>query len=53
MTTTYPTAHPAVDPVARHVAELKRVLRGPARARRSMVREVRDGLHDAVDAYRA
>ena len=40
------------DPVARHVAELERVLRGPGRVRRSMIREVRDGLHDAVAAYR-
>jgi hypothetical protein len=47
------TTYPAADPVARHVAELERVLRGPARVRRSMVREVRDGLQDAVDAYLA
>jgi hypothetical protein len=40
------------DPVTAHVAELERVLRGPGRVRRSMIREVRDGLHDAVAAYR-
>lgn len=40
------------DPVAAHVAELDRALRGPAGARRSLVREVGDGLDDAVDAYR-
>jgi hypothetical protein len=41
------------DPVTQHLAELERALRGPARTRRSMLREVRDGLHDAVTAYRA
>jgi HAAS domain-containing protein len=41
-----------LDPVEAHVAELDRALRGPARARRDIVREVRDGLDDAVDAYR-
>lgn len=40
------------DPVEAHVAELERALRGPAKARRGMVREVRDGLTDAADAYR-
>jgi hypothetical protein len=45
-------AVPATDPVARHVLALERALRGPARVRRSMIREVRDGLHDAVAAYR-
>lgn len=45
-------AAPAADPVARHVAELERALHGPGRVRRSMIREVRDGLHDAVAAYR-
>jgi hypothetical protein len=40
------------DPVSRHVAELERALHGPARVRRSMIREVRAGLHDAVAAYR-
>jgi hypothetical protein len=49
MTVTQPVA----DPVARHVAELEQALHGPGRARRSMIREVRDGLHDAVAAYRA
>jgi hypothetical protein len=39
------------DPVTAHVAELERVLCGPGRVRRSMIREVRDGLHDAVAAY--
>jgi hypothetical protein len=40
------------DPVEAHVAELERALRGPAKTRRGMVREVRDGLVDAADAYR-
>jgi hypothetical protein len=40
------------DPVDRHLAELERTLRGPARVRRSMLREARDGLHDAVAAHR-
>jgi hypothetical protein len=40
------------DPVATHIAELSRELRGPARARRSMLTEVRAGLLDAADAYR-
>jgi hypothetical protein len=43
---------PARGPVDEHVAALGRALRGPAKARRSIVREVRDGLEDAVDAYR-
>ena len=42
----------APDVVDQHVAELARALRGPARARRSMLREVRDGLHDAAAAHR-
>jgi hypothetical protein len=53
MTSTQAATHPVPDPVERHVAELARVLHGPAKARRSMIREVRDGLQDAVDAYRA
>jgi hypothetical protein len=53
MTSTHPTTHATPDPVERHVAELERMLHGPAKARRSMIREVRDGLQDAVDAYRA
>lgn len=40
------------DPVAAHVAAFERVLVGPARARRSMLAEVRDGLRDAEAAYR-
>jgi hypothetical protein len=40
-----------LDPVEAHVAELERSLPGPEKVRRSMVREVRDGLDDAVDAY--
>jgi hypothetical protein len=43
----------AVDPVAAHVAAFERVLHGPARARRSMIDEIRDGLHDAEAAYRS
>ncbi|WP_214406517.1 permease prefix domain 1-containing protein [Pseudonocardia lacus] len=41
-----------LDPVDAHLAELDRSLRGPDKARRDIVREVRDGLADAVDAYR-
>jgi hypothetical protein len=41
------------DPIAAHVAALERVLRGPRRTRRCMVAEVRTGLRDAADAYRA
>jgi hypothetical protein len=41
------------DPVAVHVAELDRVLRGPGAVKRSMIAEVHDGLQDAADAYRA
>jgi hypothetical protein len=40
------------DPLTAHVAALERALHGPARARRSMITEVRDGLHDAEEAYR-
>jgi hypothetical protein len=40
------------DPVDQHLAELARALHGPARVRRSMLREARDGLHDAVAAHR-
>jgi hypothetical protein len=43
----------AVDPVAAHIAELDRLLRGPGAVKRSMIAEVRDGLHDAAAAYRA
>jgi hypothetical protein len=40
------------DPVAAHVAELDRLLRGPGTAKRSMIAEVHGGLQDAADAYR-
>jgi hypothetical protein len=40
------------DPVAAHVAELDRALRGPAAVKRSMIAEVRDGLADAVADHR-
>jgi hypothetical protein len=40
-----------LDPVDAHVAELERSLRGPGKVRRGMVREVREGLDDAVDSY--
>jgi hypothetical protein len=43
----------AADPVAAHVAELERMLRGPGAVKRSMIAEVHDGLHDAAEAYRA
>jgi hypothetical protein len=42
----------AGDPVEEHVAALDRALTGPAKARRDLVREARDGLLDAADAYR-
>jgi hypothetical protein len=42
----------AADPIAAHLAELARSVRGPGRARRSVLREVHDGLDDAADAYR-
>jgi len=41
-----------LDPVEAHVAELERSLRGPSKVRRGIVREVRDGLADAVEAHR-
>jgi hypothetical protein len=42
----------ATDPVTVHVTELERALHGPARARRSMIAEVRGGLEDAVVGHR-
>jgi hypothetical protein len=42
----------AADPVGAHVAELDRMLRGPAAVKRSMIAEVRDGLADAVACHR-
>jgi hypothetical protein len=42
----------AIDPVGAHVAELHRVLRGPAAVKRSMIDEVRDGLADAAADHR-
>lgn len=42
-----------LDPVDAHLAAFERVLQGPARARRSMIDEVRDGLRDAESAYRS
>ncbi|NIJ11994.1 hypothetical protein FHU38_002338 [Saccharomonospora amisosensis] len=38
-------------PVGEAVETLRGSLRGPGRAREDLVREVADGLHDAVDAY--
>jgi hypothetical protein len=43
----------AAAPVATHVAELDRMLRGPGALQRSMLAEVHDGLHNAAEAYRA
>jgi hypothetical protein len=43
----------AADPISRYVAVLERTLRGPRRARWSMIAEARAGLHDAAAAYRA
>jgi hypothetical protein len=42
----------APDPIGTHVARLAERLRGPARLRRSMLAETRDGLHDAATAHR-
>lgn len=50
---------PALDPggapdaVDRHVAVLERALRGPARMRRCILAEARDGLRDAAAAHHA
>jgi hypothetical protein len=41
-----------LDPVSAHVAELDRVLHGPATVKRSMIAEVRDGLADAAADHR-
>jgi hypothetical protein len=43
---------PPVDPIEAHVAALARAVRGPSTVRRSVLREARDGLDDAADAYR-
>jgi hypothetical protein len=42
----------AADPITAHLAELARAVRGPGRARRTVLREVRGGLDDAAEAYR-
>ncbi len=42
----------ALDPVAAHVAELDRMLHGPVKDRRSILREVHEGLADATEAHR-
>jgi len=42
----------ALDPVQAHLAELDRMLRGPGSVKRSMIAEIRDGLHDATAAHR-
>src|SRR4051794_23516104 len=52
MTTAAHPRPPGPSPGDEHVAALGRALRGPGKAGRSIVREVRDGLEDAVDAYR-
>ncbi|WP_053719783.1 permease prefix domain 1-containing protein [Saccharothrix sp. NRRL B-16348] len=39
-----------VDPVENYLATLTTALHGPARAKAAMMREVRDGLDDAVEA---
>ncbi|OEV02999.1 permease prefix domain 1-containing protein [Streptomyces oceani] len=41
----------AADPVETHAADLAARLRGPARAKARMVREIRDGLYDTVAAH--
>ncbi len=41
---------PCVDPVEDYLATLTTSLHGPARAKAAMMREVRDGLVDAVEA---
>jgi hypothetical protein len=40
------------DLIADHVAELDRALRGTHRARRGLLREVREGMQDTADGYR-
>lgn len=40
------------DGVADYLRRLHRSLRGPGPAKADLLREVRDGLHDAVEAYR-
>lgn len=40
------------DAVGVAIGTLERSVRGPGRARAELLREVRDGLEDAVDAYR-
>lgn len=44
------SAAPHGDPVEDYVATLAASLHGPVRAKAAMMREVRDGLHDAVEA---
>lgn len=41
------------DPIAGHVSALRAQLYGPRAAKASMLREVRDGLTDAAEGYRA
>lgn len=53
MTTTTTTTHTtSTGPVDDVVATIERSLCGPRRARKDAVREVRDGLEDAVEGYR-
>ncbi|SDU56206.1 permease prefix domain 1-containing protein [Jiangella alkaliphila] len=39
--------------IDQYVAQLRREVRGPLLPRRSMIRELRDGLRDAADAHRS
>jgi hypothetical protein len=44
-------ADSVADPVEQHSAALAAALRGPVRAKARLVREMRDGLTDTVEAY--
>jgi hypothetical protein len=46
-----PERDPARDPVEGHIAALSAALRGPARVKKRLLREMRDGLTDTVEAY--
>ncbi|WP_131741626.1 permease prefix domain 1-containing protein [Actinomadura roseirufa] len=46
-------ADPAGDPIGDYVADLSAALHGPARAKARLIREIHEGLTDAVDAHAA
>ncbi|WP_330172800.1 permease prefix domain 1-containing protein [Streptomyces sp. NBC_01498] len=51
MTGTHTDARAGSDPVVAYAATLAAALHGPARAKSRMVREIRDGLTDTVEAH--